>query len=293
MARDRRTRKIATEEATPTQPSWRRPPARPRKELRKMQSSTPRVNKPASRRASPAPGLRLPSLAAVKEIARGLLMVALVGGLTFGMVQLLRLPQLAVTSTSTLVGGALRISPGTVYEASGLEGRNIFLVRSAEVAAAIGQIPGIEGVRVHVRLPNQVLIDVWEHTPLVAWRGITTTLWLAADGAPVPSAGQAPPLTLLDQSGISPDARDPLVQLLLQDLQALHAAQPDITEVYYDKTRGLSFRTAEGWDVWLGEGGYLANKLALLGAARQEIARQGGQASVIDLRHSAQRAIWR
>lgn len=297
MAREKRQHKTFSQAAGPAEPTWRRPPARARK---KMQRMTATVQPVAKQPKKPAPsarpphrlGLRLPTAAVALEVARRVLVLALAAGLTYGMVQLLRLPQLTVSATTTQIGGAQRITPEQVYIASGLEGRNILLVRPADVAATIEQIAGIKAARVHVRLPNQVLIDVWEHAPLLAWQGITTTLWLAADGSPVPQAGLDPPLRLIDQTGALPAADSPLAITLLKDLVALHAARPDVTELYYNKNQGLHLRTPEGWSVWLGDSGSLADKMALLEVARQEIGRAGAQVEVIDLRHSTRRAIW-
>lgn len=297
MAREKRKHRTLSQDARPTEPTWRRPPARARKKMRRMTATVqPVAKQPKKSGPSARPpnrlGLRLPARAVALDVARRVLVLALAAGLTYGMMQLLRLPQLTVSATSTQIGGAQRITPEQVYSASGIEGRNIFLIRPAAVAALIGQIGGIKAAQVHVRLPNQVLIDVWEHTPLVAWQGITTTLWLAADGSSVPQAGIDPPLRLIDQTTIAPTADSPLATLLLKDLAAFHAVRPDVTELYYGKNQGLNFRTPEGWSVWLGDSGTLTDKLALLEVARQEIIRLGEQVEVIDLRHSNRRAIW-
>lgn len=295
MAKDKR--KATAQDAGPTQPRWRRAPARSRKELRKMQSATKLASKRTDKSVAitQAPGrwnLRLPSRTTVRDSIHRVVLLVIAVGFTFGMIQLLRLPQMAVSATSTQIGGVQRITREKIYNASGIEGRNIFLVRPNDVAAAVSQVGGIAAVQVHVRLPNQVLIDVQEHAPLVAWQGVTTTLWLAADGALVPQAGQAPPLTLVDQTEAMPDAESLHAPLLLKNLIALHDTRPDIAKVYYRKNQGLSFQTPEGSDVWLGDSGPMADKLAVLEVARREITRLGKQAKVIDLRHNYQRAIW-
>lgn len=283
-------------EVAPAQPSWRRKPARPRARVRKLQSTAATTgHRPARRISAPArgkTGLRLPDRETVVRWAQRVLFIALMGGLAFGLVALLQLPLWRVSATTTLVGGTRRLAPQAVYEAGGLEGRNIFLLRPEEVAAAVRQLPGVRDVRVHVRLPNQVVIDVWEYAPLVAWRTITTTVWLAEDGSPVPQAGEPPPLTLDDSSGTFPDAGNPLTAILLKDLKTLHELLPEVQELGYSREKGLTFRTSEGWEVWLGEGGSVADKLRLLAVARQEITRLGRQVRFIDLRHGAQQAIW-
>ncbi len=297
----------------PAQPSWRQPPARSRKKLRQMRSTTAPPTKstrptsagsksekavPAFARQGQPPlaRLRLPAQEDALAIARRILMLALTIGLTLGLIQLLRLPQLTVSATSTQIGSVQRVTPQQVYEASGIEGRSIFLVRPDSIAAAVSRLDGVAEAQVHVRLPNQVLIDVQERAPLVAWQasqgGTVMTTWLTADGEVVPQTGQVPPLTLHDQTDELPDAESPRTSMLLKNLAALHDARPDIAEAIYGKSEGLSFRTPEGWDVWLGDGDQLADKLALLAVASQEISKLGGQAQVIDLRYSNERAIW-
>ncbi|MCX7707455.1 MAG: FtsQ-type POTRA domain-containing protein [Anaerolineae bacterium] len=283
-------------EVAPAQPSWRRKPTRPRARLRKLQSTAATTgHRPARRTSAPArgkTGMRLPDKETVVRWARRAFLIALVGGFGFGLAALLHLSFWRVSATTTLVGGTQRLTPQTVYEAGGLEGRNIFLVRSEEVAAAVRQLPGVRDARVHVRLPNQVVIDVWEYVPLVAWRTITATVWLAEDGSPVPQAGEPPPLTLDDSSGTFPTDGNQLTAILLKDLKVLHELLPEVRELSYSREKGLTFRTSEGWEVWLGEGGAVADKLRLLSAARQEITRLGRQIRFIDLRRGAQQAIW-
>ena len=124
-------------------------------------------------------------------------------GCLVGFWALLRLPQLTVTPSSTQIGGSQRISAEEIFAASQVEGHNIMLIRPADVAQRVTALPGIAAADVHVRLPNQVLIDVREHLPLVAWQGITTTVWLSAEGAEVPQAGAPAAAHLTDKSGVA------------------------------------------------------------------------------------------
>ncbi len=179
-----------------------------------------------------------------------------------------------------------------VYQVSGVNGRNIFLVRPEEVAARIGQEPGIAQAAVHVRLPNQVLIDVREHVPLVAWHGITTTVWLTADGIETPQVGALPPLQISDRSGLALAESRTLWSRVLPDIVALQQALPQATELYYGQLEGIYFRSPEGWTVWLGDTGEVATKIALLKTAGREIAARGAQPEVIDLRFSNNKALW-
>lgn len=229
---------------------------------------------------------------AIRQVLRRAAVLLFVAGLTTGLVFLLRAPQLTVSASSTQIGGVQRIALERVYQISGVGGRSIFLVRPAEVAARIEQEPGIAEVDVYVRLPNQVLIDVREHVPVVAWHSITTTVWLTADGTEVPQTGALPPMQLSDRTGLAVDESRARWRRVLPDILALHRALPQVTELYYGQLEGLYFRAPEGWTVWLGDGGQVAQKIALLQSAGREIATQGAQPEVIDLRFSESKALW-
>lgn len=289
----RKARSTAPDEtARPPEPSWRQPPARPRKRQQRNQTTAPSLAAPAGKIVrSVAPRASRPALP-LREAVRYLMSFLFTAGVVAGLVSLLRAPQLAVSATSTQIGGAQRIAMERVYQVSGLEGQSIFLVRPAEVAARIGQEPGIAGVDIHVRLPNQVLIDVREHVPIVAWHGITTTVWLTADGIEVPQAGAAPPLQLADRTGLAIAASRAHWPRVLPAAVALHQALPQVTELYYGQLEGLYFRSPEGWTVWLGDTGEVATKLALLKSAGREITAQGAQPEVIDLRFGGSKALW-
>ena len=273
---------------------WQQPPPKPRKQMRRVQTTAgqapPSGASPHSTQTRPRPRLRLGS--SWMTYVRITLVSLVVIGCIVGFWEVLRLPQLSVTAGSTLIGGSQRISTGEIFRASQVEGHNILLIRPGDVAERVAAVPGIAQADVHVRLPNQVLIDVREHLPLVAWQAITSTIWLSAEGAEVPQAGTPPLLNLTDLTGASLGESRPNWQAILPQLIEFQRALPDQTELSYGKFEGLYFRTPEGWTVWLGNDGIVA-KLALLDAARREITARGERPSVIDLRYSTRQAFWR
>lgn len=296
MGKEPRQRKDSQHEqddALPQQPAWRqRKPSQPRKQIKRKQSTAPDARRGTGRGGKIGrPALVLPSRESWAVAGRvGLLLLTAIVT-TAGLIYMLQMPVLTVGRSSTQIGGNQRITPEDVYSGSGIDGRNVLLLRSSEIAARVKAVPGVASVAVHIRLPNQVLIDVTEHAPLVAWQSSTGTVWLAADGAEVPQAGAAPPLTFIDQSNgrLARDAA--LSKLILQNLGAVRAARPELAEFYYAEEPGLYFRTPEGWDVWLGESGSMEEKLALAEAAAKDIAQQGARPKRIDVRQSGRRAI--
>ena len=290
-------RKVSPPKKQPEQPAglrWQQPPAKSRKQIRRVQTTAAHVTAPGSQQRPAPTAKRQPQRLAIswQTYLRIALISLVVIGSIVGFWELLRLPQLTVTASTTQIGGSQRISVQDVFAASQVEDRNILLIRPAEVAQRVAEMPGIASVDVHVRLPSQVLIDVQEHQPLVVWRGITTTLWLSADGGEVPQAGDPPPLSVNDLSGTPLGESLPVWLTVLPQLAAIRQASPDLTDLSYGPSEGLYFRSPEGWTVWLGKDEIVA-KLALLDAARQEITARGERPSLIDIRDSARQAFWR
>jgi cell division septal protein FtsQ len=296
MATQRRKNTPAAK-AKPEEPvglRWQQPPLKPRKQMHRVQTTAGQAStrgaSPQPSQAQPRPRLRLGG--SWLTYVRITFIALVVIGCIVGFWELLRMPQFTVTPGSTQIGGSQRISTRDIFTASQVEGHNILLIRPADVAQRVAAVPGVAKADVHVRLPNQVLIDVQEHLPLVAWHAITSTIWLSADGAEVPQAGASPSLNLTDLTGAPLGESRPTWLPILPQLADIQQVLPDQTELSYGKFEGLYFRTPEGWTVWLGNDGIVA-KLALLDAARREITARGEHPSVIDLRYSTRQAFWR
>ncbi len=296
MAMQRRKNAPAAK-AKPEEPvglRWQQPPPKPRKQMRRVQTTSGQATAPGAslRPAQARPRPRLRFRGSWLTYVRITFIALIVTGCIVGFWELLRLPQFTVTAGSTQIGGSQRISNRDIFTASQVEGHNILLIRPADITQRVAAVPGIAKADVHVRLPNQVLIDVQEHLPLVAWQAITSTIWLSADGAEVPQAGTPPSLNLTDLTGTPLGESRPTWLPILPQLADIQQVLPDQTEISYGKFEGLYFRTPEGWTVWLGNDGVMA-KLALLDAARREITARGERPSVIDLRYSTRQAFWR
>ena len=286
-------RKSRSAPEEPAQLSWQRQPTRPRSKIRKMQGAAPNATTGRSsagrRKRAAQPALDLSWGVHGRLAIVGVVLVVLSIG--FGL--LTSWPALKVAGVSTQIGGNNRVSSQAIYTTSGVDGHTSLFIRPREVAHAVETMPGIAAADVRVRLPNQVIIDVQEENPLVAWQGMTTTVWLSAEGAEVPQEGPLPPLTLTDLTGaaLSDSQRDwPAV---LADLAALKAAQPAINELSLGTLEGLYFRTADGTQVWLGRYGGITGKLALLKSIQQELAGRGETPAVIDIRFSDKQAFIR
>jgi cell division septal protein FtsQ len=182
------------------------------------------------------------------------------------------------------IRGNQRVASEAIYAASQIDETSIFWIRPEEVARRVMKVPGIATAFVHVRLPDQVIIDVQEQTPTVVWQRGKDTLWLAQNGAAVPLVGEAPQFTLIDPEGAAADAKGGLRPALLAQLMTIHEQRPDTSELFFGKQEGLYFRAPEGYTVYLGSDGDVTLKLAGLNAMRTGILAHPATVKEVDLR---------
>lgn len=274
------------------QPAWRKPPAHPRKRGRRRTFAAQQMGGRGARRDDTPRSLALPARDTLLGWLRIGLLLLMAAVVALGLYGLLQWPALMISRSTTQIGGALRIAPEAIYAQSQIDGRNIILVRSDEIAANVKDLAGILDAKVHLRLPNQIIIDIVENAPLVALETTTGAVWLAEDGAEVPQSGALPPLRIVDQSNDRLTRNQALRSLILENIAQLRELRPSLSEFYYGQSEGLYYRSPEGWDVWLGESGPIADKLTLIDAAASEIVNQGIQPKVIDVRNSGRKALW-
>ncbi len=268
----------------PTEPWWRRP--------RPGQKSGRAIPFQA---VAPRPAERLTTAVTTSHIRINVALLAIIfvvaalgGGIGFAVTT----DWLAVLPTSTEIRGAQRIAADAIYAASQLDGVNIFQVHPGRAAAGIKQLPGIAEATVQPRLPYYVIITVREEVPFVVWQGITTTTWLAANGATVAISGEPPALRLHDPAGAAADPSGRLDPAVLADLKALHMAGLETTELYFGAREGLYFRSADGWTVYLGRGGQMAAKLSALREIKKSDIAATARARIIDLRFPGRAQVW-
>jgi hypothetical protein len=202
-----------------------------------------------------------------------------------GFHQLMLSPLFTVTAANVLVRGSQRASVDQLYAASGLEGTNVFRVRAENAAVHIAEVPGVDLVQVHVRLPADVLIDVVELAPVAIVQTITETVWIGSDGTGIRQVGEPPQLTLVDNSGTIRDPHGTVPPEIVEALETIRSERPDLTDLHYGTLEGLYFSAPEGYLVYLGAGGAMSQKLALLKATQRQAVEWGMYPDVIDLRY--------
>ncbi|MGQ9584026.1 MAG: cell division protein FtsQ/DivIB [Anaerolineae bacterium] len=165
-------------------------------------------------------------------------------------------------------------------------GYHIFFVNPLGVRARILELPEVREATVVCQLPGQVVLTVRERTPVYNWRRGEQLLWLDSEGRLLPADLPLPEaLTVVEaQEGEAGSAGGEVDVELLRALDQLKGLQPQVREYGYAPASGLSFRTPEGVQVFLGTHN-LAEKVRLLQQLLQETKKQGKQPSEVHVEY--------
>lgn len=156
-----------------------------------MQSPTP------GRETDLAPRRHQPSADTQLVVASRAPYVALLGVVAAALALLLATPSFVVAEP--VVVGQRLVQADAIAQASGLVGRSVFLVDSAQVERAVLDLRPIASAHVAVSWPNVVTISVVERRPFAIWRTGGGAFFVGADGVVLGEArGDAPPLAIDD-----------------------------------------------------------------------------------------------
>lgn len=183
-------------------------------------------------------------------------------------------------------GNAL-VSTDDVYRTSLLEGRSIFYVNRADVVRNIREaIPGVRGVQVQCQLPAWVRISIHEQDVRFIWRTAGAAFLVNGEGL-VLKADDGRSVDLisiqdLDKRPLTPgDHVDPVA---LNAASHLHELIPGAKTFEYSKATGITLADARGWRVYFGDDQQLLQKVALMQALLDRLAREGRSIKLLDLR---------
>jgi cell division septal protein FtsQ len=274
----------------PLEPAWRQ--QRPSTSRRKKRQNQTVVEQGNVARRRLVDGLHRPTIN-WRPLMRHWMFVPILALVAFGAFKLFTSDRFYVVGAE--IRGNQRVSSEQIFAASQLEGQNIFWIRPAEISDRVAGLGGIASVSTHIRLPNQVVIDVRELAPLVAWQVGDQVTWIAEDGQVLPKSGPAPSLQLIDADGAASDPAQPgeeatrrLRPKVLAALRALRGLHVDLNDLHYGAEEGLYLRAPQGWTVYLGVDGDMAGKIARLQAIQKQIATDPSKPKIVDLRLDGQ-----
>lgn len=187
--------------------------------------------------------------------------------------------------------GTRQLAPEELFEASGLNGLHILWARSGVIESQLLEaFPSLESVTVSCNLPSDCQIAVVERQPRVLWSNQDEQWWIDEEGAifDVQDEGGAAhegagrwlvrgPLPRANDGSL-----DERVRVALAELWASGADIP--TEFDYEPGRGLSFVDRRGWQIIVGQGSGMEERLAALEQLTAHLESSGITPAIVDVR---------
>lgn len=246
-------------------------------------------------------------MTSARWLSLGLLAVVIYALLTIGSYEAFYLTRIPVE-------GVFSIAAEEIVSASGLAGEHIFAADPEKAAAAITKVPGVIGAAVEVSWPNQVIITVKEDAPIAIWEDPDGRFWINEQGNLIPARLDVPGLYTIQANSVSAvigrqyvsedeaetaeaeiapvtdetvaedepmtgtEAIAELGQIPADILNAallLSELAPERTSITYDTRHGLTYTDSRGWDVYLGTGTDIEQKLAVYESIVTELQAQG------------------
>lgn len=188
--------------------------------------------------------------------------------------------------TTIPISGVRSVVPQEIVAASGLAGSHVFAVNPAVAAENIDGVPGVVGAAVEISWPNKVQIEIMEDSPVAIWADADGAFWVNAEGQLIPARMEMGGLfrieadstqavigrtydEVLEEKGEEVEGDTAVATLGAIPLDILEGALgladlfPEQESIRYSDRNGLIYRDTRGWDVYLGTGEDMAQKLAV------------------------------
>ncbi|MFQ3645556.1 MAG: FtsQ-type POTRA domain-containing protein [Anaerolineae bacterium] len=191
---------------------------------------------------------------------------------------------------SIAVGGLKYLTKEEVFAFADIANMHIFWVNPQQVRANLLRSPSIADARVRITWPPQMVhIILEEREPAIVWEQGGAAVWVDVQGRIMAQRVDRPDLLVVQASEFVPegpmsDRGRVSPELVLGALQ-LQTLIPTVTRLRYEPAKGLGFVDPGGWQVWLGTGQHIAEKVAIYRAIAADLMARGiqpGEVNVAD-----------
>ncbi len=193
------------------------------------------------------------------------------------------------------VSGNKRLATTDIFGQVGVTGEPIFKAIPSVIEDNLHTaFPDLQSVKVHLGLPNKVIINVVERKPVLAWYQDEAVTWIDANGVAFTPRGDVPGLiqvsaklsppklpedpnrSVYDQLFISPE--------MVGAFEALAPSVPAGITMTYDPAYGAGWQDPRGWNVYFGQDMKdMASKLQIYQSIVDTFNRQGIQPTIISV----------
>ena len=202
--------------------------------------------------------------------------------------------------TAIPVDGVVSVPATEVVQASNLAGSHVFAADPGTAAQQImDNVPGILSAEVTLNWPNQVHINVTEDSPIAIWIEGSNQFWVTRNGRLIPARSGSLGLLMIQSEVEIPPAPTPEAEIEAEDGEETAVAtpisanirfvphdvlvgalqlkdlRPNIDQLFYRPSSGLSYQDGRGWRVYFGTGKDMAQKLVVYETIVEELTAQG------------------
>jgi len=188
---------------------------------------------------------------------------------------------------SIAVHGTSSVTPGDVYQATGLNEMSIFYINRAKAAEQVlDKLIAVQSTSVSCALPARVDVKLQERVAAYSWQSGGNAYLVDQEGLVLRLDDGLRPdrVTIQHQDGGQLDVGDRVDTGILRTVQQLNALLPQTTRFQYSEAMGISLAGEQGLVIHIGDGQDLHTKVASIEAILREIVSTGDSAQLIDVR---------
>ncbi len=202
--------------------------------------------------------------------------------------------------TNIRVGGVNYMTVEEVFTYADVANWHIFWVTPEMVSENVERYPSISTAQVRIGWPpNMVTISIEEREPALVWEQNGVAVWIDVQGNVMDLRDDRADLVriIVDDplvEGPLGDARGLDPEIVSGVLQ-LHDIRPDILAWRYHPVNGLGWRNDNGWDVWLGTGSSMDEKMQIYETLSSDIIARGiqpGEINIVDVDAPYYSVLW-
>lgn len=175
------------------------------------------------------------------------------------------------------VNGAETMTPNEVFALADLAGQHVFWIDPAVVRDNLLRSPSLADAQVYVSWSSPlVTVDVQERQPALIWDQAGVQVWVDVAGRVMRLRDDSRNLmrVVVDDLSQGPAAGEVDRNVVNSAIQ-LGALLPDVRTLRYHPTNGLGFTDPRGWEVWLGVGNDMDQKVQVYEALIGDLQDQG------------------
>ncbi len=182
---------------------------------------------------------------------------------------------------SLRVEGQQYLTREEVFALADVAGQHIFFVNVDAVRENILRSSSVADAHVHPGWPPDMLrISLEERQPALAWEESGVTTWIDLQGRVMLQREERSDLLLVRALASPAGLPAPNVTLeedIVNGALQVQGLLPELQELSYHPDKGLGYTAAGGWQVWLGSGAGMADRMLIYEALVGDLSRRGIQ----------------